>query len=191
VIDARPGLIAPSIDPFRFVWTAQGGNAASLTTYEIDGSEHPVQSGLPADASIVSVDVSRDGARILLYLSTPVGPKLLVAGIVRDTANVPVRLGELVELPVSDDLPVDATWMNDRTVASVAKASEIYPVTAFEIGGPSSAIGQLGTAIAIAGGNGGADGLRVLRASGEVQRPQGSGSWVDTGITATFLGTKQ
>lgn len=191
VVDSRGGLIAPSIDPFRFVWTAQGENAASLTTFEIDGSEHPVQSGLPADASIVSVDVSRDGARILLYLSTPVGPKLLVAGIVRDTANVPVRLGEPEYLPVSDDVPVDATWVNDRTVASVARASEVYPVTAFEIGGPSAPIGQIGSAVSIAGGNGGTDGLRVLRSTGEVQRPQGSGSWVDTGITANYLGTKQ
>ncbi|CAN5400271.1 MtrAB system accessory lipoprotein LpqB [soil metagenome] len=191
LVDARSGLIAPSVDPFRFVWTVQGGNAATLTTFEIDGAEHPVQSGLPADASIVSADVSRDGARILLYLSTPVGPKLIVAGIVRDTANVPLRLGELVELPVSDDVPVDATWVNDRTVASVARASEVYPVTAFEIGGPSAPIGQLPNAVSIAGGNGGTDGLRVLRSTGEVQRPQGSGGWVDTGITASFLGTKQ
>ena len=109
IVDPREGLIAPSIDPFRFVWTAQGTSAASLTTFEVDGSEHPVQTGLPADASIVSVDVSRDGARILLYLSTPVGPKLLVAGIVRGTSNVPVRLGEFLDLPVPDDQPVDAT----------------------------------------------------------------------------------
>ena len=39
-------------------------------------------------------------------------------------------------------------------------------------------------------GNGGADGLRVLRTSGEVLRPQGS-SWVTTGLSARVLATKQ
>ena len=151
----------------------------------------PPVPGLPADASIVSVDVSRDGTRVLVYLSSAVGPRLVVAGIIRDPSNVPVRLGELVELPVSDVTPVDATWVNDRTVASVGRAGEIYPVTAFELGGPSATIGQLPSAVSLAGGNGGTDGLRVMRTSGEVQRPQGSGSWVATGIVGNYLGTKQ
>lgn len=190
-VDTRSGLIAPSLDPFRFVWSAQGASAATLSTFEVDGTEHPVQTGLPADASIVSVDVSRDGTRVLVYLSSAVGPRLVVAGIIRDPSAVPVRLGELVELPVSDVTPVDATWVNDRTVASVGRAGEIYPVTAFELGGPSATIGQLPSAVSLAGGNGGTDGLRVMRTSGEVQRPQGSGSWVATGIVGNYLGTKQ
>src|SRR5690606_436479 len=29
VVDSRAGLIPPSLDPFHFVWSAQGGSAAS------------------------------------------------------------------------------------------------------------------------------------------------------------------
>ena len=189
-VDARAGLIAPSIDPFRFVWSAQGASAATLSTFEVDGTPHSVQSGLPADASIVSLDVSRDGSRLLVYLASPVGPKLIIAGIIRDADFAPIRLGELQELPISDATPIDATWVSDRLVSALSRTSDVSPVTTFEIGGPSAPTGQLPDATAITGGTGGTDGLRVLRAAGEVWRPQGS-SWVGTGVSASFLATKQ
>ena len=190
-LDSRGGLAAPSIDPFRFVWSAQAASAATLTTFEVNGTEHPVQSGLPADARIVSMELSRDGARILFYLATPLGPRLVVAGIIRGQGNVPTALGELVDLPVSSDSPIGAAWVNDRTVAAVSSAGDAAPVMLFELGGPSSVLGELPDAVSITGGNDSTSGLRVLRSSGEIWRPAGSGGWVNTGIKATFLGTKQ
>lgn len=186
VIDDRGGLAAPSIDPFRFVWSAQTGSAASLTTFDLDGKQHSVASGLPADASVVSLDVSRDGTRLLLYLSTSAGPQLSVYGIIRDK-NVPVRLGTPLELAVGAQSPVDATWVNERTVATIGAGGE---VTTFELGGPSASLGTVAGATTIVGGNGGTDGLRVLATAGQVWRPQGSG-WANTGIVASFLATRQ
>lgn len=190
VLDTRSGLIAPSVDPFRYVWSAQSGSATSITTFEVDGTEHPVQSALPADAQVVSLDVSRDGTRLLVYAITPVGPKLWVLGIIRQQGYVPTALGEPVELPVPSSRPIDATWVDDRTVAAVSRAGEVSPVTLVEIGGPSAPLSQLLDASSIAGGNNGTDGLRVLRPDGEIWRLQGS-SWVSTGLEASFIGTKQ
>ncbi|MFZ2964727.1 MAG: GerMN domain-containing protein [Rhodoglobus sp.] len=185
-LDARPGLIAPSLDPFRFVWSVQGGNAASVVTFELDGASHPVQSALPANASVVSMDVSRDGTRLLVYLTAPTGPRLVVAGIIRQD-NVPIALGPLLELPVGTAGPVDATWVDDRSVATLAADGE---VSVFGIGGPASSLGQAAAGSTIVGGNNGTDGIRVL-AGGELWRPQGSAGWVSTLIPASFLATKQ
>ncbi|MBG6055891.1 hypothetical protein IWX81_002319 [Salinibacterium sp. CAN_S4] len=185
LLDDRPGLIRPSIDTFDFTWTAQGDDASSLLTFGSDGVPHLLQSGLPPDSSIVSMAVSRDGARLLVYLSTPVGPRLAVAGIIRQDA-VPARLGQLFDLPTPLGAPVDATWVDDKSVATISGSGVI---TLVEIGGPTQLLGQLDDATTIAGGTGGTDGLRVLSA-GEVWRSQGSG-WVPTGIQAAFLATKQ
>ncbi len=190
-VDRRPGLVAPTIDPFLFVWSARAGSAGSLTTYGADGAQHAVQSGLAADSRLVSMDLSRDGTRLLLYLVTDVGPRLVVAGVIRGQDNTPVALGELLSLPVSTNAPIDATWVDDRTVATISQQAAAAVVTIFALGGPSVALGQLGDARMIVGGSGGIDGLRVLRATGQIYRPAGSGGWVDTGTAATFLGTKQ
>lgn len=191
LIDSRPGLVAPAIDPLRFIWTATAATAASLTAWGVDATPHPIQTGLPSDSGIVSMDVSRDGARMLLLLSTPVGPRLIVVGIIRQD-NVPIGLGEPYELPVGSETPLDATWVDDRTVATVSTDSDGSGfITAFEIGGPSVSLGRVQGARMIAGGNGGTDGLRVLTTTGDIWRPRGSEGWVFTGITASFLATKQ
>jgi len=190
LIEPGPGLAAPSIDPLRFIWSAEAANASTLTAWEVDGTAHAVP-GLPSDSAIVSLDVSRDGARLLLLLSTPVGPRLIVVGIIRQD-NVPIALGEPFELPVGSEIPLDATWVDDRTVATVSTDEGGNAlITLFEVGGPSLSLGHVQGAYAVAGGSGGADGLRVLTTDGDIWRPRGSEGWVVTGITASFLGTKQ
>ena len=190
LLSSGPGMIAPAIDPFRFVWSAQAGSAATLTAWDLDGVQQPISSGLPPDSSIVSLDVSRDGTRLLLLLATPVGARLVVTGIVRQD-NVPVALGVPLELAIGAGTPVDATWVGNRAVATISADDEGAFVTAFTIGGPSLPLGRVQDARTIVGGNGGTDGLRVLAADGSIWRPRGSEGWVATEITATFLATKQ
>lgn len=190
IIDSRAGLVAPSLDPFRFVWSAQRSNASSLSTFAVDGTEHPLQTSLPADSQIVSLDVSRDGARLLVYLSTPSGPQLLVYGIVRQQGNVPVQLVEPETLPVRSGAPIDAAWVGSSSVATLSGTDDSVEVTAFNLGGPSQDLGDVdgATQIVTAGSN--TDGLRVL-ADGEVWRPQGSQAWVRTGLDASFMAVQQ
>lgn len=189
-LDQRGDLVRPSLDPFLFVWSGQRSSAASIVAYSSDGTEHPIQSGLPADARLVSLAVSRDGSRLLVYADSDAGPKLFVAGIIRGQDSTPTALGAPILLPVTGGTPIDAAWVDDRTIATVCQDSGEVAVNLYELGGPSASLGTLPDAVSIAGGNG-SDGLRVLRASGAVVRPAGSGGWVETGVKATFLGVKQ
>jgi hypothetical protein len=190
IVDDRPGLAAPSLDPFRFVWSAQRGNAASLSTFEVDGTEHPIQSSLPADSQIVSLDVSRDGARLLVYLSTPSGPQLFVYGIVRQQGNVPIQLVEPTVLPARSGAPIDAAWVGSRTVATLSANDDSVAVTAVNLGGPTESLGDVNEAQQLVSTGTNTDGLRLL-ANGEVWRPQGSQEWVRTGLDASFMATQQ
>ncbi|MGV8970196.1 MAG: LpqB family beta-propeller domain-containing protein [Microbacteriaceae bacterium] len=189
LLDSRAGLIAPSIDGSGFIWSAPAARATALVTFDLDGGIHPVSTGLADDARLVSVDVSRDGTRILLYLSTPSGPQLVVAGVIRQDF-VPVSLGELVFLPVGQGVPVDAAWVDDHTIATLSDLNGSTEVKAFVVGGPQSELGTLEGGRTITGGNGGVDGVRVLDDDGNVLRSRGAG-WQETGITAEFVATQQ
>lgn len=184
VLDDRPGLTAPSLDPFDFVWSAPTGDVSAIVAFGAEAQ--PVQSSFAPDTDVIAMEVSRDGARLLLYLSGAGGPQLVVAGIVREN-DVPVRLGQPFTLPVDASTPIDATWVDDRTVATLSGDGRI---TAFELGGPSTVLGTASGATTLVGGNNGTDGLRVL-ADGEVRRPQGGSGWVGTGIAASLLAVKQ
>nr|WP_241732254.1 LpqB family beta-propeller domain-containing protein [Galbitalea soli] len=189
LLDTRPGLIPPSIDPQRYVWSVPHGDATAIRAYSPDGIAHTVAtSGLPQGSTIVALAVSRDGTRVALYLETNAGPRLVVAGILRHD-SVPASLGDLVDLPVSSAAPLDATWMDDRTVATLASGPSGDTVTAYEIGGPSTDLGVAEGARRIVGGNG-QDQLRVLTDTGAVLQVRASG-WQSTGITASVLATQQ
>lgn len=190
VIDSRPKLVAPTLDPFRFMWSAQRGNAASLSTFGVDGTEHPIQSSLPSDSEIVSLDVSRDGARLLVYLSSPSGPQLLVYGIVRQQGNVPVQLVDPTALPAKTGTPIDAAWVGSSTVATLSANDDSVAATAFSLGGPTESLGDVDGARQLVSAGTNTDGLRLV-ADGEVWRPQGSQEWVRTGLDASFMAVQQ
>jgi hypothetical protein len=185
VLDDRPNLAAPALDPSGLVWSVPADDAGALIAVDVEGTAQAV-GGLPAGTGVASIDVSRDGTRLLAALTGSGGPSLLVAGIIRQ-ADGGVALGAALELPIGSAPVVDATWVGERTVAALSVGGQ---VTTFELGGPRTQLGTVDGASAIVGGNGGADGLRVL-AEGEVLRPQGTSGWVSTGILSSLLGTKQ
>jgi hypothetical protein len=188
-VDSRADLVAPSIDNSGFIWSVPASNPSALRAFALDGTAYDVASTLQSDARMVSIAVSRDGARVLVYLATPIGPQLFVAGIVR-AEGVPVGLGELSRLPVGAGVPIGATWVDDRTVATLSQSGTDTLATAVEIGGPTVSLGQVEGGRAIVGGNGGTDGLRVLGPEGQVYRPRGT-SWQRTGVEAMLLATQQ
>jgi hypothetical protein len=194
LLDNRAGLIDPSIDGYTFVWSVPtlGGE---IHATELDGTIHVVESALPDDTRIVSLDVSRDGARVLIMLEGVVGPRLVYAAVIRDEgSSVPIRLGEFRDLPLNGERPIDAAWVDEVRVASITASGVVDDeqrlVELHEIGGRSRPLGLPPEATQIVGGNGGVEGIRVLGSAGIVFEPRGSG-WQNTGLRAIFLGTQQ
>jgi hypothetical protein len=187
-VDNRVGLVAPSIDNLGFIWSAQRSNAATLRAFEADGTKHDIASALRG-ARVIAMDVSRDGARIMLYLTTAGGPRLAYAGITRQD-SVPTGLGEIQWLPVDEGIPVDAAWVDDRTIATLARSGSETTVTSWPLGGPSESLSSLEGGVSIVGGNDGTAGLRVLTNDGELFRLRAT-VWTKTGIDASLIATQQ
>jgi hypothetical protein len=189
LLDERSGLGQPSLDPLGFVWSAQTGSATSIRAYDFAGVRHEIRSNLPSEARVVAMRVSRDGARMLLALETSTGPRLFVKGIVRE-GTVPVALAsETLQFPIAGTTPIDATWVDERSVALLAEAIGGHSVTRFDLGGPREPLGIATGGDKITGGNGGIAGLRVL-ADGVLFQRRGT-SWLPTRIEATLLATQR
>jgi hypothetical protein len=188
LVDARSGLIAPSIDTLGYVWTVPASDPAAIKATGSDGVAHPVASSVPADATIVSLNVSHDGTRVLIYLSTTAGPRLVVAGISR-RGGVPTALGALLDLPVASADPIDATWVDATTVAALGSDLLGDVVTSYVIGGSPGDPSRTNGAVRLVGG-GDSDSLRLLTDTGEVQQLRASG-WQNIGVVASILATQQ
>lgn len=190
-IDSRAGLLAPATDNAGFVWTMPSSDVSAITAYDSTGKAYPISAPQLAGIRGVSFTISRDGTRALILGQTDLGPRLYVAGIIR-ADGVPTQLGELRALPIeSTSAPLDATWVDDNTVATLTVTAEDdrSTVTSYQIGGPRTAIGRIDGGVAIVGGNG-LDGLRVLGSDGAVYNPRGT-SWANTGYSVSFIATQQ
>ncbi len=190
-LDVRPNLIAPSMDEDGFVWAVPADRPNAIRVYDTAGTEHDVATSLPPDARVAALQVSRDGARLAILLSSSTGPRLLVAAILRDQKLLPIGIGPLIidsALEAGD--ATDVTWVDEATVATLVSVGAQSTVDEFTIGGQEISLGDpLARAKSIVGGNG-PQGLRVLGDDSLVYTYQGS-SWQSTKVSVDFIATQR
>ncbi|MCU1476201.1 MAG: hypothetical protein JWQ64_894 [Subtercola sp.] len=180
LVDNRPNLVPPSLDPAGYVWTVPAGSPGDVHAYGSDGTVHPVAVNWDGAQSIVSLDVSRDGTRVLAFTLADGAPKLVVAAVIRDKDGVPQRLGDPVILASGPGTPEDATWVDDSNVASLtASASGDDRIVLQQIGGISSNLGVPVSAVSLSGAND-VSGLWLLTSAGDLQQQRGSGWQTNT-----------
>lgn len=191
LLDGRRDLIVPSLDDGH-VWSVSRSVAGSIRVFDFDGAFRDLPTGLPADAEIVSIDVSRDGARIAIFASTPAGPRLQVRAINRDPdANeFPASLSEpALDVVASSGVAVDATWVDELFVATLVRDQAEGAVVLYQVGGERTSLSRIAPATALVGGNA-RSGLRALGESGTILERSGN-SWTDTRRTVEMLATQR
>ncbi|WP_111718502.1 GerMN domain-containing protein [Homoserinimonas sp. OAct 916] len=194
LVDGRQRLIGPTMDPFDFIWSVPASSPGELIAFGADGGAHPVKTTWPEESSIVSLDVSREGTRILALLSDNGVPRLVVAAIIRGDGQVPVSLGEPVTLATAGGEPVDAAWVDQLTVISMTRtpAGEDLLVSQ-QVGGPSVSRGKVTGGLTVVGGNS-ISTVHILTDRGVVLTPRGTGWQESIGkvdLIGTQLGTAQ
>lgn len=187
LVDSRPDLLAPTIDPFAYVWSVPAGDPAGLQATGEDGVVHPV--GLPADGTVRAIELSRDGSRLLVALDTSTGPRLFVVGVLRDADLAPVALHTPFELRAPGSVR-DVAWVDGERIAVLLDGDTGPSVQVLVVGGPTRGLGSVDEGLQLVGGNGDV-GLRVLTADGDVLRFTSVGNWAPTTLLASFLGTQQ
>ncbi|MDO9395038.1 MAG: LpqB family beta-propeller domain-containing protein [Herbiconiux sp.] len=183
-LDARADLIDPAVDPFGYVWSVPAEQPTEVVAYGPDGTALPITTTWDGASGITALEISRDGARALALLSAGAQSRLVVAAVIRDQDGVPQRLGQPLELGSPAGAPLDATWVDQLTVAAAGQLSSGETrVGARMLGGRGTPLGSPANAVSLAGGND-LDGLRVLSAEGELLQQRGS-VWqtITTGVT--------
>jgi Lipoprotein LpqB beta-propeller domain/Sporulation and spore germination len=190
-VDRRVDLIAPALDPEGWVYSVPRGQPDALVAHDRAGHAQAVPGPFPAGSSIRSIEVSRDGSRLLALLETGGGSSAFVAGIVRDRAGRPLRLTtDVFPVAVGSGVAIDATWVDPGVVATVSQDKDGDQVTIQTLGGESSPGGPITGATDIVGGTSRTD-LTVRTQNGTLYTmPQGS-VWLPTGVTADVLAVQR
>jgi hypothetical protein len=193
-VDARAGLIAPAIDNYGYAWSVPGSDPNALVAIGSDGAQKAIKTNWPNATRIASLEVSRDGTRVIAVLQSGSAYMLVASGIVRAQDNVPASLTDPIELGVGAGRPLSATWIDQLNVAVLNNTGEDGTAIALQqIGGTlSSASGPANGATIV--GAAGLSSYLVLTTEGSLQAPTGTGWQAQTdkvGALGTQLGLPQ
>lgn len=183
VLDPRPGLIVPAIDPQGVVWSVPGASPGELFAYPPGGD--PVAVALPwAASTIAALEVSRDGTRLIALLGDGTRARFVAASIERNTDGT-VRLGEVgLRLASVPGEPLDVAWLDDNRVAALVEIpGGDTRVLVQDLGGvPDSTAGPVDGSMLDA--SNGERSLRALTTAGDLEVPTG----VTWQVRATGIG---
>lgn len=153
-IDARDGLIAPTIGPFGDIWTAQKSDSNSLMVTMPGGRAVELQSALADLTSITSMQISRDGTRLAVAGTIGSQNSVFVFGVIRDTDGVPTGLGDAYKIR---DLRIGAAislaWLDSATVGLVVPDENDTAIVVQPLAGPYSTTRAPDDIVSIAGGS--------------------------------------
>ncbi|TFB53912.1 LpqB family beta-propeller domain-containing protein [Cryobacterium tagatosivorans] len=189
-LDPRSGLIAPSVDSDGFVWSVPSARPGELFVHTLAGKSIAVPTPWQEASAIVSLDVSRDGTRLLALLRNGTDSHFVVAAIKRDNNNVPVGIGEPIVLSSGAGVPLDATWIDELTVGSLIRLpSGEERIVAQQIGGGTTVLESAPGSVSLAGSNTLRE-LRALSAGGALQMQRGVG-WQERIDEVVLIATQQ
>lgn len=151
VIDSRTALIDPSADPFGYIWSVPRDQPSAIEVFSVAGQQSAVADAWPGASEIVAMAVSRDGTRLAALIVTGGRSEVWIAGIVRGTEAVPVRLGEAVPLGPLVGSGAGLAWLDDTTVGVLSAEPGGPLFTEQLVGGPATATDAPQGAASVAG----------------------------------------
>jgi hypothetical protein len=189
VVDDRPGLVDPTIDPFGVIWTVGENNPGEVRASSIDGSFVDIADSWGEATGISAMAISRDGTRMSAIVTSGGRSVLWVAGVVRNTDGQPVRLSEPLSIGPVAGSGTAVTWLDDTTIGALSGDSEASAVLEQVIGGPSVLTAAAAGLTSIAGGAS----ASVVRVHGDddavyVKR---SANWEQIATEVRVLATQQ
>ena len=186
-LDARPGLVQPSLDPYGYVWSVPAGAPQALLAVGPDVIGHEVAGAWPNASAISDIRVAADGARIAAVVRVGGQLWVVVAAIVRDGAGVPTELGEVRQLIQLTEPSTGLVWLGPDRLA-VLTDSTMPRLIMQPVGGPASAESAPSDAASIAGARTPA-GVRILDTTGQLFAHAGS-AWREIAEGVSVLATR-
>jgi len=190
VLDTRAGLVDPTIDGFGYIWSVPKDQPTALHAYAPQSSDAIDVADAWTDATAVSaMALSRDGTRIAATVTSGGRTMLWVAGVVRDGDNVPVKLGQPVQLAIVGGPAAGVTWIDDASIGVLAAGDDASIVVEQPVGGPTTTSTATDGMTSLSGGTG-ASSLRLRAEDGTLYVKRGT-AWQPTATGVLVLATQQ
>jgi hypothetical protein len=186
-VSNTPSLVEPQIDGSDSVWWVSPDNPAAIRVFG-SGASNRIEGPWGSKGRIVSLEVSREDARLAVAVESTAGHRLYVASIGRDAEGRVTAVSGFHRLPIEGASIIDIAWADALNVAVITRTVSGYTVELASVGGITTSIGQPTSPATIVGGNGRSE-LVIRSRDGQLWQPR-AGGWQAIGLTADLLATQ-
>ncbi|TRW44134.1 LpqB family beta-propeller domain-containing protein [Georgenia yuyongxinii] len=150
------GLVPPSVDLRGWVWTTPAGNEGTLVAVRPDRTRVGVAAPWLDGGTVVSLRISREGARAVVVWQAAGSTVIDAAAVVRDVDGTPRALADPVRIGDRVTAAADLAWVDENTVAVLGDSGGDSEPTVhlLPLGGPTSRLPVVEGAVSIAAGRG-------------------------------------
>lgn len=180
-LEAPPTLVAPSLDPYGYVWTVPANSPTDLLAWGSDLTSQKIAQAWPNASAISALRVAADGARVAAVITLGGQHWVVVAAVVRDDAGAPVELGTIKPLTRIEGDADGLVWLGSERLGVLTSSPSPLLLTQL-VAGPGVVESPPADSIAVSGART-ESGVRVLDSSGVLYAHAGS-AWreMTTGI---------
>jgi len=186
-LDARAGLVRPSIDRYGYTWSVPAGDPRALVAWGSDVSEHPIANAWPEASAVSHIRVAADGARMAAVVSVGGQRWVVAAAVIRDDNGMPVELGEMTPLGRVQGEATGLVWLGPDRLGLLMELDGPMLVSQL-VGGPATIEAAPAEARSIAGARS-IGGVRMLGADGALFVRSGS-AWRESTSGVSVLATR-
>lgn len=190
LVDRRPGLVDPALDPEGWVYSVSGNEPSVLRAFDGRGSSN-LSLNLSEGTTVQALEVAPEGARLLVLTDGDSGARAFVVGILRNARGAPVAVTR-ARFPVATaaGTAIDATWVDPVTVATVVKTQTGDDAVRTQVvGGVDTALGRLANASGLVGATKETD-ITALLDNGNLATRRGS-VWIPSSAGVQVLGVQR
>jgi len=175
-LDHRPGLLAPNLDPFGYVWSMATSDPTRVLVERPGSSSELLDLTALQGATPRALRVSPGGDRLaVLVRDGEQNSSVIVMSIVRDAGAVPLAVSELATRSMDIvGTPVDLDWTDELRLVALTKVGAGTKVTLGTLGHLPIDNGMVPDAVMVSGG-GSRSLMRLFTSDHEIFAPQGSG----------------
>ena len=184
-VDARKGLIAPTVDPAQFMWSVPRQAPTALAISAWGGSAKALAVPWQSAESIDALAVSPDGTRLVASYRASGHSAVCIAGIQRAAKGAPTSIGPCLNPYLEVASVTTVGWIDYSHVGIASTVGDNSILSTLCIGGLTTQIPVSGR-IAAVGGSGSYGVARLATRAGNVLQQLSATRWylVTSGVVA-------
>lgn len=149
-------LLPPTRDRFGYTWSGERRSPGDLVAIGEPGASVSVPAPFLAGMTVKAIRVSRDGARLVMLVSSESGDEVRLGAVVRDEEGVPLRIDQGPVVASNMATGMGVVWTDAVTIAvlGVQGSDSAASVRLITVTGASTNVSSISQADSIAAGQG-------------------------------------